>query len=233
LLVLALAFAGVAVPSVWPELAWTIAFALTVPAVAASAFARWQPRRLRMAAQSYIWLAMRAEEHWAKAFGAVAVPRDEAGVRAFLASSPQRPETSGERCGLLTGIHDLDRARAAAKEMPEATAADRFRRISAEWLIDFVSGRTPALEPLALVVDEIEPLAERQESAVGLAVNRARVALAQGRDWQEPMAAVREPLGPGVEQTYERLVWRPTFRNVLLTTGIGAIVFWIVRALYY
>src|SRR4029077_16865405 len=144
----------------WPEGVWTVAFAVTFAIVGATAFARWQPRRLRMAVETYIWLATRAEEDWARVFGAQPAPRRERDMRAALASTPATPDTAGERFGLCIGLLELDRARAAAAEMPQTSATERYHRSSAFWLGDFVAGATHPLDPLQVLVDAIDDSGE-------------------------------------------------------------------------
>jgi hypothetical protein len=228
-LLLALYLAGAADPDgvPWFEGVWSIAFALTVPVVGATVFARWQPRRFRMAAQTYVWLATRAEKNWARVFGAQPVPRDEAGTRAVLASIPESPETAGERFGLWIALVELDRARAAAAGIPEKTAHDRYTRAAAFWLADFIAGTTHPLESLQPLADAIDEPDQQLEAAVTIAVNRARVALSEGKDWQAPLAAARDRLGTSAGHSYDRLIWWPTFRTLIISTSIGVTVFWL------
>ena len=228
-LLFGLYFAGVALAEGVPgvEGIWTAAFAVTFAIVGATAFARWQPRRLRMAAETYIWLVMRAEENWARVFGAQPVPRRERDMRAVLASIPATPDTAGERFGLCIGLLELDRAREAAAEMPQTSATERYNRSAAFWLADFVAGATHPLEPLQMLVDAIDDSGEQLEATVGLAVNRARVALSEEADWQLPLATIRPRLGSAPDSDYHRLVWRPAFRSLLTATAVGVTVFWL------
>jgi hypothetical protein len=211
----------------WPEGVWIAAFAMTFATVGATAFARWQPQRLRMAAETYIWLATRAEENWARVFGALPVPRKDRDIRAVLASIPETPATAGERFGLWVGVLELDRARAAAAEMPQTSTIERYQRSSADWLVDFVAGATHLLDPLQVLVDAIDDPGEQTEAAVGLAVNQARVALSEGADWQLPLATIRPRLGTEPDSAYRRLVWQPVFRSLLVATAVGVSVFWL------
>jgi hypothetical protein len=58
-------------------------------------------------------------------------------------------------------------------------------------------------------------------------VNRARVALSEGGDWQAPLAEIRERLGDAPEEMYRRLMWGPVFRALLRVTTVGVIVYWL------
>lgn len=211
----------------WWEGVWIAAFAVTFAIVGATAFARWQPQRLRMAAETYIWLATRAEENWARVFGALPVPRKERDMRAVLASIPETPATAGERFGLCIGLLELDRARAAAAEMPQASAIERYHRSSADWLVDFIAGATHSLDPLQLLVAAIDDPGEQLEAAVGVALSQARVAVSEGQDWQLPLAEIRHRLGTAPDSDYRRFVWRPAFRSLLIATAVGVSVFWL------
>jgi hypothetical protein len=83
--------------------------------------------------------------------------------------------------------------------------------------------------PLVGAIDEPD---KQVEAAVAIAVNRARVALSEGQDWQAPLAAVRDRLGTSPERSYDRLLWWPTFRRLLISTCVGVAVFWLaVRSL--
>jgi hypothetical protein len=211
----------------WPHAVWTLAFALTVPTAGAAAFARWQPRLLRTAAETYIWLAARAEENWARAFGTRPMPRAAPDMRALLAELPESPETAAMRSDLWSALLEIDRARSAAAQMPVDTPQQRFDRASTEWLIDFAAGTAKPLDPLTPLAGAIEDDDARTAACVSLAVHRARVAFAEGRDWKGPLAAVRDRLGTAPDRPYRTVVWRPMFRQLLITTAVGVIVFWI------
>jgi hypothetical protein len=229
-LLFASAMAGVALPTTarWADVVWTVLFAVTAPVAGAAAYVRWQPARLRMAAQTYLWLAAQAEAHWHDLFGAQPVPRDEAGIRAALASMAETAETAGERFGLWMAMLDLDRARAALRDMPETSADDRFSRASAAWLVAFTEGSTPALDSLEQLADEIAEPDSRLEAGVSLAVLRARIALAEGGDWQAPLTAVRAAIGDSANVLFDRFLRQAMFRSLLMATTIGVVVFWIV-----
>jgi hypothetical protein len=94
--------------------------------------------------------------------------------------------------------------------------------------VDFVAGTTHPLDSLQPLVDAIDEQDEQLEAAVGIAVNRARVALSEGQDWQLPLVAARDRLGPSPERSYDRLVWWPTFHRLLVSTSVGVTVFWLV-----
>src|SRR5262245_21689004 len=226
-LVIALSLAGIPTESRWPEVVWSIVFALTAPAVAATAYTRWQPTKLIDAAQTYIWLSMRAEHNWAEVFGTLPVPRDETTTRRVLASVPLMGATAGERSGLWMSLLDFEEAKAAAEEMPHTTAAERYERASALWLVDFAGGTVLPLDPLQRLVDAIDDPDERLEASVSIALSRARVALSQGEDWQQPLAAARATLGSAPLPLYDKLLWRTTFRQVLIATLLGLAVYWL------
>ncbi len=227
-LVMLLAISGVArLNGAWLGHVWMVAFALTVPAVGGLAYARWQPHRLRMAAQTYIWLATRAEEHWKRLLGGRPIPRDERGMRAALASMSETPDTARERFGLWIALLELDRARVAAAEMPEASPRDRYDRAAAMWLVDFVGGTTQPLDPLERLVDAIEDPDEQIEAGVALAADRARIALVEGNDWRAPLAAARDRLGVTAERWHNRMLFWPMFRTLFIAAAIGVAIFWL------
>jgi hypothetical protein len=211
----------------WAPIVWTIAFAVTVPPVGTAVYLRWQPALLRMAAQTYIWLVRRAEDNWARLFGATPVPRDEAAIRASLQEMSETTATSGERFGLYLALLQFDDARRAIEQMPNATPRERFDRAAAHWLADFTAGATEPLEPLQGLADLIDDPDEQLEAAVTIAVNRGRVALSEGGDWQAPLAEIRGRLGDAPEAMYRRLMWGPTFSTLLRVTSVGVIAYWL------
>jgi hypothetical protein len=225
---IALAAAGAQLQTRFPlwEVVWSLVFVGAAPGVGAAVFARWQPTTLRDAAQVYVWLALRAEANWARSFGTRPVPRDEQGTRAFLATLQPTAETASERYGLWLAVLELDRAREAIAQMPEATPLDRFTRASASWLADFVGGTTQPLEPIEELARHLNDPDERVEATVTIAVNRARVALADGRDWRVPLAEARPSLDAGADEMYQQFVSQPVFRLLLVNTIVGVVVFW-------
>ena len=152
-------------------------------------------------------------------------------MRAALASIPATPGTAGERSGLWLALLDVDSAREAAEEMPAGNAFEVYLRAAAIWLADFVSGTTHPLEPLDQFSAGIDDAELQVEAIATTAVNRARVAVSEGQDWQAPLAAIRHRLGDAPNRVYTNFLWRPVFRTLLITTTIGVIVFWL--ALYF
>ena len=213
----------------WAGVVWTLAFALTAPFAGALAYARWQPRDLRDAAQSYLWLAQESEAHWRDSTGRATVPRDEAGMREFLRTEAPTPRNAGERFGMWIALLDVTQARAAIAEMPRDTPGDRFGQASAAWLAGFVAGDAPAfsLEDLEALAQAIDQEHERREALVTVALQRGRAAVAAGGDWRAPLAAVRPRLGPAPDAIYARVVWRPAFRQLLVACLSGTAVYWV------
>ena len=230
--VLAAAFAGVdaglaGMP--WAEILWTLTFVVVTPVVGALAVARWQPQDLQSAAQTYLWLAERSEARWRTTTGVATVPRDVAGMRAFLDATPPTPANAGERFGLWIALGEIAQARAAVEEMPRATPDDVFGHASASWLTDLVEGRPDAaktVDELAPLTDTIESPTGHREALVTVALHRARVARAAEGDWRAPLAAVRHRLGQEPDAVYARFVWRPAFKRLLSACGTGVVVYW-------
>lgn len=225
-MLMALAIAGVTTNgSSWPDIVWTLAFALSVPVVGATLYAYWQPRNLRMAAQAYLWVAQRAEDRWAEVVKGP-VPRDEPGIRQALASMPGTLETARERFGLWLALLETDHARAAAAEIPDGTDRDRFSRSAMVWLVDFVEGSTAPPDGLQTLANAISDSDDRVEATAIVAVNRAQVAISENGDWQAPLAAVRPSLEDRAERIHNRFLWWPTFWTLLITTAVGVAIFW-------
>ena len=213
----------------WAEILWTLTFALVMPFAGALAYARWQPRDLRDAAASYLWLAQEAEARWRSTTGRATVPRDEAGMREFLQTTAPTPENAGERFGMWLALLDIAQARAAVAEMPRETPSERFGHASATWLTAFVAGDTtaPGFDDLETLAHEIDDPDERREALATVGLQRARAALDAGGDWRAPLAAVRPRLYTAPDGIYARFVWRPAFRQLLIACVSGIAVYWI------
>jgi hypothetical protein len=56
---------------------------------------------------------------------------------------------------------------------------------------------------------------------------RARAALAEGQDWQAPLAEVRVRLGRAAERVYRLRAWWPVFRFLLVPMLVAVTVFWV------
>ena len=211
----------------WDAIVWTTVFGLTAPWASATLFARWQPRIFRHATETYLWLALRAEQDWLRVFGGVPVPRDERSIRAFLSTAAETPKTALERSGMWLAILEIDRARSVADTISEATPRGRFDRTATRWLADFMAGATGSLDPIERLVSAIPDDDERHETSAWIALGHARVALAEGRDWRPPLASVRRELGPEPDRIYRRRVWFPAFWRLLGVYAMGVVTYWV------
>ena len=213
----------------WDTMAWSAVFGLVAPWASATLFSRWQTRSFRHAAETYLWLALRAEQDWSRTFSGAPVPRDERSIRGFLSSAAELPETALERSGMWLAILEIDRARAVAATIPDATPRGRFDRAATHWLADFMAGTTRSLEPIERLVVMMPEGDDRIEASAWTALGHARVALAEGRDWRVPLASVRKDLGTEPERTYRRVVWWPAFRQLLWIYLVGLVTYWIAH----
>jgi len=211
----------------WAELIWSGVFVLAFAAAGAWALARWLPRTFKAATETYLWLATRAEAHWHALFGDLPVPRTSPAMRLFVDGTPETPETAGERFGILMALGELDAARRVIGQMPESSPRERHMRSTAGWLVDFIDAKDGPLEPLWMSAATIDDPAERLEAEVELAVSEARIALATGRDWMTPLAAVRERLGREPARILWQFAWRPAFRLILSAAVIGVGAYWL------
>ena len=210
----------------WAEIVWSGVFALTFAAAGAWAVARWLPHDFQAATETYLWLAVRAEAHWHELFGDAAVPRSRSAMRAFIAATPETPETAGERFGIWMALGDLDAARRVVEQMPDDTGSARHARASAVWLVDFAAGSPADLAALRATGAALDDADERLEAEVEVAVDAARIEVAAGRDWKPPLLAVRERLGPEPTAILWRHAWPPAFRGMFAAAVVGAAAFW-------
>jgi hypothetical protein len=217
---------AVAVPFPWDEMIWTVACLLLFAVSGAWAVARWLPRPFRLALESYVWLAIRAEAHWTEVIGAP-VPRKAEAQRAFLDSMAVTPATAGEIATIWLALGDLDTARRVMAAMPETSDVERHQKAATAWLVDFVEGTDRPLDALEASAAVLGDETDRLEAVVGVAVDAARVALVQGADWVAPMAAVRTRLGTDPSNVLWRFAFPPALRAMLLFGGIGVVAYWV------
>jgi hypothetical protein len=210
----------------WAEIVWSGVFAVTFAATGAWAVARWLPRDFKGATETYLWLAVRAEAHWHELFGDVAVPRSRSAMRAFVAATPETPETAGERFGIWMALGDLSSARRVIEQMPVDTGSARHARASAVWLVDFAAGSPGDLAALRATAAALDDPDERLEADVEVAVNAARVEVAARRDWKPSLLAVRERLGPEPTAILWRHAWPRAFRDMFVAAVVGIAAFW-------
>jgi hypothetical protein len=225
-LAIALAAAGITIALPWDEVAWTIAFLIVFALSGAWAVARWLPPSFRAALESYLWLASRAEGHWADTLG-TPVPRTAATMRAFLDAATVTPAAAGDIATIWLALGDLDTAREIVALMPESTDVERHRKRTTAWLIDFVGGADRSLDTIEASAAAIADETERREALVDVAIDQARVAIAHGADWVRPMAAVRPLLGTDASDVLWRFAFEPALRTMLTYGGIGVAAYWV------
>jgi hypothetical protein len=226
-LAIGLSVLGVVVPFPWDELIWTIAFLLLFAVSGAWAVARWLPRPFRAALESYVWLATRAEAHWAEVIDTTPVPRKPEAQRAFLDSVTVTPALAGEIATIWLALGDVDTARRVMAAMPGTSDLERHQKAETAWLIDFVEGTDRPLDALEASAAALADETDRLEAVVGVAVDAARVALVRGTDWIGPMAAVRSRLGSEPSNVLWRFAFEPALRTMLLYGGIGVAAYWV------
>jgi hypothetical protein len=168
-----------------------------------------------------------AHSRWRSTFGNRPVPRDEGGLTAFVASVQQTPQTAHDLANAWTALGELDQARAVIDRMPSATPRERFDQVAARWLVDFVAGTQEHVEALEVAAYTIEDPGDRAAAEVEIAVDRARIELAAGRDWRVPLAFARPRLGRAPAGPFRRVIWWPSFRTMTVGALIGAAVFWL------
>jgi hypothetical protein len=222
-----LSVVDVVVPFPWDEVIWTIAFLLLFALSGAWAVARWLPRPFRAALESYVWLATRAETHWAEVIDVRPVPRKPEAQRAFLDSVTVTPEIAGEIATIWLALGDVDTARRVMGAMPETSDVERHQKAETAWLIDFVEGTDGPLDALEASAAALDDEPDRLEAVVGVAVDASRVALVRGTDWIGPMAAVRARLGAEPSTVLWRFAFEPALRTMLLYGGIGVAAYWV------
>jgi hypothetical protein len=135
--------------------------------------------------------ARRSARERRQAYGDPSVPATPRQATAWLARHPEdTDQTRGARVWATLVLGDLESAHRFAALMPDASAADRFHRATAEELIRVVEGADPALDEVRQRSDELDA-DDRPGAGIDIALLEALVAAADGRDWRAPILAIR------------------------------------------
>ena len=140
------------------------------------------------------WARLEAEDRWRR-LGAGRIPRSPAEATAWHRQHADPTTLQEQRLSAYLMADDPAGARAALAAYPMTTPYERFDAVNDRWLLDFTDGELPPLDEVEAMAAALQDPGERRQAIVATATLRAHVAVAEGRDWAAPVAAVRAEVG--------------------------------------
>jgi hypothetical protein len=199
-----------------------VGLAVAVPVGAAVAAELWYwalSRRLRHAMEGFSVLGGWEADRWRRTI-ARSIPTNPAAARRWLAANPESPQNGWARVELLAWIGDFDDARAVAARLPDTTPLDRFDRAVNTTFMDWVLTGNDSFEELreAAAAYGEQGTEERRIADAQIAYSEAQRAEAAGRDWTEPLIALRNRVDPQ-HRPWHRDMVKQRFRIGLIVLG--------------
>ena len=140
------------------------------------------------------WARLEAEDRWRR-LGAGRIPRTPAEATAWLQQHDDPTTLQQQRLSAQLVAGDLVTVRVGLATYPMDTPYERFDAANDRWFLDFMDGELPPLADLEAMAAALRDPAERRQAIVATATLRAHAAVADGRDWVAPVAAVRDVVG--------------------------------------
>jgi hypothetical protein len=187
-----------------------------------------RPRRAQLAFEAFSWLG-EWEFGRVRALTGREVPVTPPAAEKWLEWFPDRPEARWIRVEILCLLDRLDEARRVAETMPTETAYDRFERVYALDLVDWMAGGDG--DPASVRAAAADLDAADEDSAlraeVAIAVREtARSAAATGfAGAAEPLVRVRKRLDSRADGQLRRALWGRTLPISAVTSVVVVIMF--------
>ena len=187
-----------------------------------------RPSRAQRAFEAFSWLG-EWEFQRVRALTGREVPLTPPAAEKWLEWFPDRPEARWIRVEILCLLYRLDEARQIAETMPTETAYDRFERVYALDLVDWMAGGDgdpAAVRAAAAELDRAdEDTVLRAEVAIAVR-ETARSAAAIGPEGAaEPLARVRKRLGARADGQLRRALWGRTLPISAVTSIVVLVLF--------
>ncbi len=200
---------------VWPAVFLVVAFGVQLLLLRG---------RLRAALEAFSWIG---RSEWLRAREALGdpFPNSPKAARARVARG-EIPLHSGS-VDVLVAAGELDEARRVADALPADSEWQRFERAAqrdwVEWVVTGQGGLRPETEAAAAAIRDPE---ERLQAEGVLALAQARARYAAGGDWKEPLARVRQQIGPRADGILRHEWWRAQ----AIPTAVVALLFAVTYA---
>jgi hypothetical protein len=215
-----------------PLLAWAPAAVGTFAVIACLLLPFLVRGDLRAALETFAWIGRWDALRWREVTGVRPAASPEQ-ARDWLEANPIRGDAPAlqrlERIEPLLMVGDVDTARKIAAGLPVANPWDRFEALYQRAFVDFTGGVRVDPRPIAAAAAALTDEEERLRAAALLAVGRARLDLAAGKDWIAPLAEARPTIGQYADGVLRLEIWPTLFRlEIVVAVVAGAMLALIV-----
>lgn len=183
--------------------------------------------RLRAGLESFAWIGRWDALRWTQTTGVKPLAAPEA-ARDWLEAEPMRGDAAPlvrlARIEPLLIVGDVVSARRIAAGLPTGSPWNRFETLYQRAFIEFTDGARVDRRPLRAAASVLKDPEERLRAEAFIALGEARVALADGRDWLEPLAAMRPRIGGSADGVLRLEVWPTLFRLEVIAAVVVGVV---------
>jgi hypothetical protein len=181
----------------------------------------------RAALETFAWIGRWDALRWREVTGAKPAATPEQ-ARDWLEANPIRgdapPLQRLARIEPLLMVGDVDGARKIAAGLPTSSPWDRFETLYQRAFVDFTAGVRVDPRPLTAAALALTDEEERLRADALIAVGRARIDLAAGKDWMAPMADARSRIGQYADGVLRLEIWPTLFRLEIVVAGVAGVM---------
>ena len=210
-----------------PLLLWAPAAVATFAVVACGLLPFLVRGRLRAALETFAWIGRWDALRWRDATGVKPAASPEQ-ARDWLEANPIRgdapPLQRLARIEPLLMVGDVDGARKIAAGLPTSNPWDRFETLYQRAFVDFTAGVRIDPRPIAAAAAALTDEEERLRADALIAVGRARIDLAAGRDWVAPLEEARGRIGQYADGVLRLEIWPTLFRLEIVVAVVAGLM---------
>ena len=210
-----------------PLLLWAPTAVATFAVVACGIMPFLVRGRGRAALETFAWIGRWDALRWREVTSAKPAATPEQ-ARDWLEANPIRgdapPLQRLARIEPLLMVGDVDGARKIATGLPTSSPWDRFETLYQRAFVDFTAGVRVDPRPLTSAALALTDEEERLRADALIAVGRARIDLAAGKDWMAPMADARSRIGQYADGVLRLEIWPTLFRLEIVVAGVAGVM---------
>ncbi len=183
--------------------------------------------RDRAALETFAWIGRWDALRWREVTGA-RPPASPEQARDWLEANPVRSDAPPlqrlARVEPLLMVGDVDAARKIAAGLPATGPWDRFESLYQRAFVDFTGGARIDPRPLAAAAAALTDEEERLRAEALIAMGRARLDLASGKDWIAPLAETRARIGQYADGVLRLEIWPTLFRLEIVVAVVAGVM---------
>ncbi len=210
-----------------PLLLWAPAAVATFAVVACLLLPFLVRGPCRAALETFAWIGRWDALRWREATRAKPAASPEQ-ARDWLEANPIRgdapPLQRLARIEPLLMVGDVDGARKIAAGLPATSPWDRFETLYQRAFVDFTAGVRIDPRPIAAAAAALTDEEERLRADALIAVGRARIELAAGRDWVAPLEEARGRIGQYADGVLRLEIWPTLFRLEIVVAVVAGLM---------